>query len=115
LHLDDFGTGYSSLARLHQFPVTALKIDRSFVSPIGNGNGDGGSEVIVRSTVALAHSLGLAVIAEGIETSAQVERLRALGCEYGQGFLFSEALSAERTEELLANWSSGPMRETATA
>jgi diguanylate cyclase (GGDEF)-like protein/PAS domain S-box-containing protein len=103
LHLDDFGTGYSSLAALHRFPVDALKIDRSFVASISGEAG--GSDVIVRSTVALAHSLGLHVIAEGIETSAQLQRLRTLGCEYGQGFLFSSPLSAADTEALLIGWS----------
>jgi EAL domain-containing protein (putative c-di-GMP-specific phosphodiesterase class I) len=81
LHLDDFGTGYSSLAALHRFPVAALKIDRSFVASMSR-DGDG-SDVIVRSTVALAHSLGLIVIAEGIEDPAQLARLLALGCDYG--------------------------------
>jgi len=103
LHLDDFGTGYSSLAALHRFPVDALKIDRSFVASIGGRSG--GSDVIVRSTVALAHSLGLHVIAEGIEDSSQLQRLRLLGCEYGQGFLFSVPLSAAETETLLVGWS----------
>jgi len=104
LHLDDFGTGYSSLTALHQFPVDALKIDRSFVASLG---GDaGGSDVIVRSTVALAHSLGLHVIAEGIEDTAQLKRLRTLGCEYGQGYLLSKPLSGEDTQALLASWSS---------
>ncbi|MBV9310442.1 MAG: EAL domain-containing protein, partial [Solirubrobacterales bacterium] len=102
LHLDDFGTGYSSLASLHRFPVDALKIDRSFVSSIADKAG--GSDVIIRSTVALAHSLGLDVIAEGIETPEQLWRLRTLGCEYGQGFLFSEPMSADRIETLLAGW-----------
>jgi EAL domain-containing protein (putative c-di-GMP-specific phosphodiesterase class I) len=102
LHLDDFGTGYSSLAALHRFPVDALKIDRSFVASINGGSG--GSDVIVRSTVALAHSLGLHVIAEGIEEPNQFHRLRTLGCEYGQGFLFSPPLSAADTETLLASW-----------
>ena len=104
LHLDDFGTGYSSLTALHQFPVDALKIDRSFVASIGGGAG--GSDVIVRSTIALAHSLGLHVIAEGIEDSTQLQRLRTLGCEYGQGFLFSRPLSAQDTQTLLIGWSS---------
>jgi diguanylate cyclase (GGDEF)-like protein/PAS domain S-box-containing protein len=103
LHLDDFGTGYSSLGALHQFPVNALKIDRSFVAAIGGE--DEGSDVIVRSTVALAHSLGLGVIAEGIETPEQLHRLRMLGCEYGQGFLFSAPLNAEETQTLLGAWS----------
>jgi EAL domain-containing protein (putative c-di-GMP-specific phosphodiesterase class I) len=101
LHLDDFGTGYSSLASLHRFPVDALKIDRSFIASL---NGTSGSEVIVRSTIALAHSLGLHVIAEGIEDSTQLQRLRTLGCEYGQGFLFSTPRSAADTERMLAGW-----------
>ncbi|HWF23812.1 MAG TPA: EAL domain-containing protein [Solirubrobacteraceae bacterium] len=101
LHLDDFGTGYSSLAALHRFPVDALKIDRSFVASLSGTNG---SEVIVRSTIALAHSLGLQVIAEGIEDETQLQRLRTLGCEYGQGFLFSTPLSAADTERMLLGW-----------
>jgi diguanylate cyclase (GGDEF)-like protein/PAS domain S-box-containing protein len=103
LHLDDFGTGYSSLTALHRFPVDALKIDRSFVSTI-NDDGDG-NDVIVRSTVALAHSLGLPVIAEGIECPDQLRRLRSLGCEFGQGYLFSRALSEKDTRSLLKSWS----------
>jgi diguanylate cyclase (GGDEF)-like protein/PAS domain S-box-containing protein len=109
LHLDDFGTGYSSLAALHRFPVDALKIDRSFVASINGGTS--GSDVIVRSTVALAHSLGLHVIAEGIEEPNQLQRLRSLGCEYGQGFLFSPPLSATDTETLLVSWA--PMQAAA--
>ncbi|MGH2872351.1 MAG: putative bifunctional diguanylate cyclase/phosphodiesterase, partial [Solirubrobacteraceae bacterium] len=85
LHLDDFGTGYSSLTALQQFPVNALKIDRSFVTSFVGG--DGGNDAIVRSTIALAHNLGLEVIAEGIERRAELDRLRELGCEYGQGYL----------------------------
>jgi diguanylate cyclase (GGDEF)-like protein/PAS domain S-box-containing protein len=104
LHLDDFGTGYSSLTALHQFPVDALKIDRSFVSTI-SADGEESSDVIVRSTVALAHSLGLPVIAEGIEAPDQLRRLRSLGCEFGQGYLFSQALSAANVRSLLESWS----------
>ena len=103
LHLDDFGTGYSSLTALHQFPVDALKIDRSFVATMSDHEGEG-SDVIVRSTVALAHSLGLPVIAEGIEYADQLRQLRSLGCEFGQGHLFSPALSASETRSLLARW-----------
>jgi len=103
LHLDDFGTGYSSLSALRRFPVDALKIDRSFVAAIPR-DADG-SDVIVRSTIALAQSLGLRVIAEGIEDVAQLGRLRALGCENGQGYLFSRPLDAEATQTLMANWS----------
>jgi EAL domain-containing protein (putative c-di-GMP-specific phosphodiesterase class I) len=104
LHLDDFGTGYSSLTALHRFPVDALKIDRSFVSTISR-DGQESNDVIVRSTVALAHSLGLPVIAEGIEAPDQLRRLRSLGCEFGQGYLFSKALSAADTRVLLEGWS----------
>jgi diguanylate cyclase (GGDEF)-like protein len=103
LHLDDFGTGYSSLTALHRFPVDALKIDRSFVSSISDANA--GSDVIVRSTVALAHSLGLPVIAEGIEDPSQLRHLRSLGCEFGQGYLFSRALNDQDTRALLRSWS----------
>jgi diguanylate cyclase (GGDEF)-like protein/PAS domain S-box-containing protein len=103
LHLDDFGTGYSSLTALQRFPVDALKIDQSFVSSLGGGDGSG--EAIIRSTVALAHSLGLRVIAEGVETAEQADRLRELRCDFGQGFLFAEPLSDERMDDLLAGWS----------
>ena len=103
LHLDDFGTGYSSLTALHRFPVDALKIDRSFVATISEPKA--GNDVIVRSTVALAHSLGLPVIAEGIESPEQLRHLRSLGCEFGQGYLFSPALDALATRTLLEGWS----------
>jgi diguanylate cyclase (GGDEF)-like protein/PAS domain S-box-containing protein len=103
LHLDDFGTGYSSLTALHRLPVDALKIDRSFVATIDAPEESG--DVIVRSTVALAHSLGLPVIAEGIESAGQLRHLRSLGCEFGQGYLFSEALNAVDSRSLLENWS----------
>ncbi len=106
LQLDDFGTGYSSLSALHQLPVDTLKIDRSFVAGL---NDDSGSDPIVRSTIALAHSLGMQVIAEGIETTDQLRRLRTLGCEYGQGFLFSAPLDHEGTSALLADWSPAAM------
>jgi diguanylate cyclase (GGDEF)-like protein/PAS domain S-box-containing protein len=102
LHLDDFGTGYSSLTALHNFPVDTLKLDRSFVAMIAGG--DDGDDTIVCSAVALAHSLGLAVIAEGIERADQLQRLRSLGCEYGQGHLFSPALSAEEIDGWLQSW-----------
>jgi diguanylate cyclase (GGDEF)-like protein/PAS domain S-box-containing protein len=103
LHLDDFGTGHSSLSALHQYPVDALKIDRTFVTAISRTTL--ASEVIVRSTLALADGLGIGVIAEGIEYGSQLRRLRALGCERGQGFLFSQPLSRQDTETLLKGWS----------
>lgn len=102
LLLDDFGTGASSLAALHTFPIEALKIDRSFVASIDSGASEG--DVIARSTIALAHSLGLGVIAEGIEEPAQLQRLRSLGCEYGQGYLFSPPVTAAEGRRLLAAW-----------
>jgi diguanylate cyclase (GGDEF)-like protein/PAS domain S-box-containing protein len=100
LHLDDFGTGYSSLAALHRLPVDALKIDRSFVTSAA----EGGVDAIVLAIVALAHSLGLDVIAEGIERPDQRLRLGGLGCRYGQGFLFSRPLGAEDMKALLMSW-----------
>jgi diguanylate cyclase (GGDEF)-like protein/PAS domain S-box-containing protein len=98
LHIDDFGTGYSSLSYLHRLPADALKIDRSFVSALGGPEGD---PVIVRTIVDLAHNLGRRVVAEGVETAAQLAQLRALGCEYGQGYFFSRPLPPEEAEELL--------------
>jgi predicted signal transduction protein with EAL and GGDEF domain len=86
--LDDFGTGYSSLSYLHQFPIHALKIDRSFVADLRPGL-PRGNTAIVRAILALSRSLNIEVVAEGIETSAQHEALLELGCRYGQGFLFA--------------------------
>ena len=89
LCIDDFGTGYSSLSYLRYLPVDTVKIDRSFIEAEGNKNYD-----IVKAIVNLAHSLELDVIAEGVETEAQLEMLRCLGCEYGQGYLFAYPLSS---------------------
>ena len=99
LHLDDFGTGYSSLAYLHNFPVHALKIDRSFVTRMDHAPQQG---TIVKAIVSLAHNLGMEVVAEGVETPAQAEALRALRCQRGQGFLFSQPLTAANATEFLA-------------
>jgi len=89
LCIDDFGTGYSSLRYLHRFPIDVLKIDRSFVA---RADGDVASEPIVHMVVTLAHSLGMTVIAEGIETDLQCAKIRAAGCDFGQGYLFSRPL-----------------------
>jgi PAS domain S-box-containing protein len=98
LSIDDFGTGYSSLCRLRQFPVDTLKIDRAFVSKMER-NRD--TREIVRIIITLAHNLGLSVVAEGIEEQAQLEMLEKLGCEVGQGYLFSKPVGPDAIEQLL--------------
>lgn len=100
LSIDDFGTGYSSLSYLHRFPVDTLKIDRSFVSEIQLGKEN---SAIVKAIVTLAHMLNMDVIAEGIETNAQLDQLKLLQCEHGQGYFFSKPLSREEAEELIAS------------
>ena len=99
LSLDDFGTGYSCLSYLHQFPLDILKIDGSFVNRIQQ---DSDSTKIVQTIVWLAQHLGLATVAEGIETSEQLSYLRDIGCQYGQGYLFSKPLTRESAEQLIA-------------
>jgi EAL domain-containing protein (putative c-di-GMP-specific phosphodiesterase class I) len=99
LAIDDFGTGYSSLSYLHRFPLDTLKIDRSFISGIGDA--DGGME-IARSILPMANNLRLDVVAEGVETIQQVAALKKLQCKYAQGFYFSRPVSADATAALLA-------------
>ncbi len=91
--LDDFGTGYSSLSYLHQYPLQSLKIDQSFVANLTDSD-EGGSEAVVRAILAMADTLSMQAIAEGIETEAQRDALLRLGCEFGQGFLFAHAKPA---------------------
>lgn len=98
--IDDFGTGYSSLSYLHRFPIDMLKVDRSFVSTMEDGSENG---EIVRTIISLAKTLKLGVVAEGIETIHQLHQLRILGCDYGQGYLFSRPLSAEEIGPILKN------------
>jgi EAL domain-containing protein (putative c-di-GMP-specific phosphodiesterase class I) len=98
--VDDFGTGYSSLAHLRRFPVDILKIDHSFVNGLGRNPEDA---AIVRAVLALARTLDLAVVAEGVERPEQLRELRALGCERAQGHLFSAPLSEEAFADLLVN------------
>jgi EAL domain-containing protein (putative c-di-GMP-specific phosphodiesterase class I) len=100
ISVDDFGVGYSSLSQLHRFPIDALKIDRSFLQRIGGEERDA---EIIRTIVTLGHNLGLTVTAEGIEAPLQLERLRGLGCESGQGYLFAKPLSVEQVEAMLAS------------
>ena len=98
LLMDDFGTGYSSLNNLHSFPFDVLKIDRSFVDRMTEGDQP---LQIVRTIIELARVMGMDVVAEGIETPEQYRLLRQLGCRFGQGFLFARPLSAEAVTELL--------------
>ncbi len=101
LALDDFGMGYSSLSYLKHFPVDSIKLDRSFISGLGNNRQD---TAVVYAAVSFAKALHLTITAEGIENNAQVEQLRALGCELGQGFLFSKPLpSWEMAEYLISH------------
>lgn len=96
--IDDFGTGYSSLSYLNRFPIDTLKVDQSFVSEMNSGTEN---REIVRTVIALAASLGLDTIAEGIETGEQLQLLRKLGCHYGQGYLFSRPIPKDEAELLL--------------
>jgi diguanylate cyclase (GGDEF)-like protein/PAS domain S-box-containing protein len=98
--IDDFGTGYSSLSYLQQFPIDILKIDKAFVDKLGTADSD---EALARAILALGDALGLATIAEGVETMRQVEILQALGCLLGQGFLFSRPLPSRAFADLLSN------------
>ncbi len=99
LSIDDFGTGYSSLAYLKQLPVSELKIDKSFGQSLLK---DENSEVIVRSTIELAHQLGLEVVAEGVESQESYQRLEQLGCDLVQGFYVARPMPLERFDEWLA-------------
>ncbi len=101
LKLDDFGAGYSSLTYLRQFPFDALKIDRSFVAPLAPGSE---SLAIVETILALARTLKMSVVAEGIETRQQLDLLRQLGCDYGQGYWFSRPVDLEDFRNLLERW-----------
>jgi diguanylate cyclase (GGDEF)-like protein/PAS domain S-box-containing protein len=102
--IDDFGTGAASLRLLHRFPGDAVKIDRSLVLAMGS---DAGSYEIVKAIVGLAHTLGLEVVAEGVETRERLDVLKVLGCEYAQGFLFSAPLQAAEAAALLEAGAAG--------
>jgi len=99
LNMDDFGTGYSSLSYFHRFPLDTLKIDRSFINEMHVAQN---SSEIVSTILTMAHNLKIDVVAEGIETSEQLQQLRDLNCEFGQGFFFSEPLDSDGVEEFLS-------------
>ncbi len=102
--LDDFGTGYASLRHLKQFPVDIIKIDQSFVRDMAEDPGD---EAIIRAVINLGRSLGIKVVAEGIENEEQERRLLELDCDFGQGFLYARAVPASRVPSLVERWSAG--------
>ncbi len=104
--VDDFGTGYSSLSYLKDFPVDSLKIDQSFIQGLGR---EGDESAIVRSVVSLGHGLHLTVIAEGVQTVAQLADLRAIGCDFGQGYLFARPAPPADLEALLRARASSPL------
>jgi EAL domain-containing protein (putative c-di-GMP-specific phosphodiesterase class I) len=110
LAVDDFGTGYSSLAYLKRFPIDVLKIDRAFVSGLVNGEHDA---AIVQTVVGLARALGLHTTAEGIEERSQWDRLEQLGCDQGQGFIFSRPLRPEAVGDLLRRAATLPVANAA--
>jgi EAL domain-containing protein (putative c-di-GMP-specific phosphodiesterase class I) len=98
LAVDDFGTGYSSLTYLKKFPIDELKIDRSFINGLGSDSGD---SAIVGSCIDLAHAVGIRAVAEGVETSGQVQTLKDMGCDLAQGFHFARPLPAPALKEWL--------------
>ena len=103
IKLDDFGTGYSSLEHLHEIPVDSVKIDRGFIERLGAHLGLGPSPAgMVRGIITLAHELGKVVVAEGIETEAQAEMLKAFGCDFGQGYYFGKPMDSDSLASLLA-------------
>ena len=105
IQIDDFGTGYSSLSYLRELPIDTLKIDRSFINHVGENLAD---QAIVSAILAMAKSLGLRVVAEGVETAAQLEMLNLHGCEVAQGFFFSRPLPAEQCRALLEELATRP-------
>jgi EAL domain-containing protein (putative c-di-GMP-specific phosphodiesterase class I) len=114
--LDDFGTGYSSLSYLLEYPVDTVKSDRSFITKLGH---DSASHAVMSAVIDLSHGLGMTVVAEGVETTAQHEQLSQLGCNYCQGFHFARPMSASSLTTLIQRQPAGtvpqlPMHATAS-
>jgi EAL domain-containing protein (putative c-di-GMP-specific phosphodiesterase class I) len=112
LAIDDFGTGYSSLSQLKRLPVDELKIDRSFIMDMTSDDDD---LTIVRSTIDLAHNLGLRTVAEGVEDAETLVRLRALGCDVAQGYHMSRALAPAAFDRWLRGWTGAASPDEASA
>jgi diguanylate cyclase len=110
LAVDDFGTGYSSLGHLMRFPIDNLKIDKSFIQNLPNGQTVKGKNdtVIVEAVVALSRALDLGVVSEGVESSQQVAHLRDLGCDAGQGYYFAKPMPAEAVVPFMLQQLAGP-------
>jgi diguanylate cyclase (GGDEF)-like protein/PAS domain S-box-containing protein len=104
LSLDDFGTGFSSLSYLRRFPLDQLKIDRSFVTPLGAGTDDASALAVVKAIHGLAQALKLEVLAEGVETGEQLDLLSQLGCVLAQGYRFARPLTAEQTQQFIMTY-----------
>jgi EAL domain-containing protein (putative c-di-GMP-specific phosphodiesterase class I) len=96
--IDDFGTGYSSLSYLHRLPIDALKIDRSFIESLNEADGTG---PIVEAVLSMAHTLGLQVVAEGVENAGQLDTLRQSGCDLIQGYYFSRPVQPDAAADFL--------------
>jgi EAL domain-containing protein (putative c-di-GMP-specific phosphodiesterase class I) len=101
ISIDDFGTGYSSLIYLRRFPIDTLKIDRAFTQDMINS---ADAQAIIAAVIAMAEALKLQVIAEGVETEAQIDLLQKQGCRHAQGFFFGKPVSAEDMTEVLRTW-----------
>ena len=108
ISIDDYGTGYSSLAYLKSLPINTLKIDRAFISQMQDDSQD---QIIVNSTIQLAHNLGLAVTAEGIEDVCLIETLKELGCDKGQGYYFCKPVSIEELDAWLVLYNKNRISE----
>jgi EAL domain-containing protein (putative c-di-GMP-specific phosphodiesterase class I) len=105
--IDDFGTGYSSLSYLRRFPVSICKVDRFFVDGMDRGPEE---SAVARAIIKLGHSLGLDVVAEGVETQGELEELRRAGCDFAQGYLFGRPAPADEVEDMLTATVEEPAR-----